>query len=104
TDDSSCPTTRGLIGHTATSRKIIVANDPLNHEYYNEQIDHLNGKAPRSIACAPLIAKDHVVGVLALYNKKNGNFSDDDIHRLEAFAYPIATAIENASLYEDSER
>lgn len=104
TDNSSYPTTRGLVGHTATSRKILVANDPVHHEYYNEEIDNLNGKAPRTIACAPLIAKDHVVGVLALYNKKNGNFSDDDIHRLEAFAYPIATAIENASLYEDSER
>ena len=104
TGNTSYLATQGLIGHTATSRKIIVSNDPAHHEYYHQKIDNLNGKSPQSIACAPLIVKGRVVGVLALYNKQNGNFSDDDIHRLEAFAYPIATAVENARLYEDSER
>ena len=102
--NTSYPLSQGIVGHTAESRKIIIANDTPTHSDYHSSIDDLDGRQPRSMACAPLIVKDHVVGVLTLYNKKNGNFTDEDVHRLETFTYPIATAIENARLYEDSER
>jgi two-component system NtrC family sensor kinase len=48
--------------------------------------------------------KHGVVGVLALFNKANGPFTDEDVVRLEAFAHPMATAVENARLFEESER
>ncbi len=104
TGHTAFPLNQGIIGQTADSRKIFVVNNPATHADYHSSIDDLNGKQPQSMACAPLIVKDYVVGVLVLYNKRNGAFTDEDIHRLEAFAYPIATAIENARLYEDSER
>ncbi len=102
--DTSYPLSQGIIGHSAENRKIVIANNATSHDDYNSHVDDWNGKRPDSMACAPLIVKDRVVGVLVLYNKRDGAFSDEDIHRLEAFTYPIATAIENARLYEDSER
>jgi signal transduction histidine kinase len=54
-----------------------------------------------TMACLPLIVKDRVVGVLSLFNKKHGVFSKDDLARLQGFAHPVATAIQNASLYSE---
>lgn len=103
-NDTAYPLTTGIIGHTAESGKMVVTNDAATHAHYAPEVDNLNGAAPRSIACAPLIVKDHVVGVLSLYNKADGPFTDDDVSRLEAFANPIATAVENARLFAESEQ
>jgi signal transduction histidine kinase len=54
-----------------------------------------------SMACIPLIIKDEVVGVLSLFNKKHGAFTKDDLARLQGFAHPVATAIQNAGLYSE---
>jgi signal transduction histidine kinase len=53
----------------------------------------------QSLACVPLEVQDRVVGVLALFNKSEGHFTEHDIDRLQAFANPVATAIQNARLY-----
>jgi signal transduction histidine kinase len=58
----------------------------------------------RSIACIPLILRGRVMGVLALFRKKSGMFSGDDLAHLQAFANPVATAVENARLFSTSER
>ena len=56
------------------------------------------------MACVPLKVKGRVVGVLGLINKRKGLFSDADLAQLQGFAHPMATAIENARLYAQSER
>lgn len=58
----------------------------------------------QSIACVPLRSQNRVVGVLALLNTADGVFSEDDVGRLVAFANPMATAVENAHLFQESER
>lgn len=57
-----------------------------------------------SIACVPLRVQDEIVGVLSLLNKADGAFADEDINRLVAFSNPVATAIQNANLFAESER
>ena len=58
----------------------------------------------RSIACIPLLIQGRVIGILSLFRKKSGMFSADDLDRLQAFANPVATAVENARLFQQSER
>jgi K+-sensing histidine kinase KdpD len=94
----------GIIGQTIKENKVIVANDAASHPAYNPATDNVNGRSPQSLACFPLIVHDHTVGVLALLNKVDGPFTDNDIKRLTSFSYPVATAIENARLFADSER
>jgi signal transduction histidine kinase len=95
---------RGIIGSVAATGAVIVTNHVASHPQYDAAVDHLEGTIPRSLACLPLKVKHGVVGVLALFNKENGVFTDEDVARLEAFAYPVATAVENARLFEESER
>ncbi|MCP5094186.1 MAG: GAF domain-containing protein [Chloroflexi bacterium] len=98
------PADKGIVGTAVKSQETIVSNDAVDHPDYNVEIESLNGKEVESIVCIPLKIQNRVVGVLVLMNKQNGIFTDDDVNLLEAFASPVATAIENARLFEESER
>ncbi|MCA9932685.1 MAG: GAF domain-containing protein [Ardenticatenaceae bacterium] len=98
------PITQGIIWEAAEKRESIVTNDPTNYPTYFAATDNISGAAPKSIACVPLIIKDRVVGVLTLFNKQDGEFTNEDIARLGAFAHPMATAVENARLFAESKR
>jgi signal transduction histidine kinase len=59
-------------------------------------------------ACAPLVSKGKVVGVLVVDNKFNGKpITDEDLEFLSAFANQAGLAVENARVYtslEDANR
>jgi signal transduction histidine kinase len=74
------------------------------HPAYHQKFDRFNGTAPRSLACVPVTFQDQVMGVVTLFDKMNDDFGDTDILRLESFARPVATAIQNAHLFQDSEQ
>ena len=58
-----------------------------------------------SAIAAPLIVKDRAIGVIAIDTPLYENiFSQDDLHLLEAVASPAALAIENARLFEYTQR
>jgi signal transduction histidine kinase len=95
---------QGIIGKVARNGKALAASDVSKHPDYNPDIDLVTDTPPHSIACVPLLVQGAPVGVLALFNKKEGHFTDEDIERLSVFASPVATAIQNARLYAQSER
>lgn len=51
-----------------------------------------------SMLCIPLLSKGRPIG--ALEALKQGDFSQNDLHLLNALAAPVATAIKNAQLFE----
>ncbi|MFO7678750.1 MAG: GAF domain-containing protein [Chloroflexota bacterium] len=94
----------GIIGYVAQSGEVVMANNPETHEAYNPFVDNINGQIPASMVSVPLHVQNHVVGVLTLFNKADGSFVEQDVDRLTAFANPVATAVENARLFKESER
>ena len=57
-------------------------------------------RQPRSAMCAPLIAKDSILGALILVNlRRQGAFSAADLRFLQAVAHQIAIVLENARLW-----
>src|SRR5574341_1273176 len=95
---------RGLIGIAAESGEAVFSNDVPNDPRHDPGLAGATGLIVQSMMAVPLKVQDQVVGVLVLYNRRNGIFNEDDIHRLESFANPVATAIQNARLFADSER
>jgi signal transduction histidine kinase len=62
-------------------------------------------RQPRSAMCAPLIAKDSVLGALILVNlRRQGAFSAADLRFLQAVAHQIAIVLENARLWSQVSR
>jgi two-component system phosphate regulon sensor histidine kinase PhoR len=95
---------KGIIGQAVAKGEAIFANEAQSHPHYLREIDGMDGRDSDSVACVPLRIQERVVGVLALLNKADGQFTEADVSRLVAFANPVATAIENANLFEESER
>jgi K+-sensing histidine kinase KdpD len=59
----------------------------------------------RSAICAPLIAKDSILGALILVNlRRQGAFSAADLRFLEGMANQIAIVLENAHLWSEVSR
>ncbi|MBK9053544.1 MAG: GAF domain-containing protein [Chloroflexi bacterium] len=98
-DSSHISIKRGIMGQVVTTGQLIINNKPDEHPAYDAAIDSLHGQTPQCVACVPLRVQDHTVGVLTLYNKADSYFTEEDTARLEALAYPVATAVENARLF-----
>ena len=95
---------RGIMGKVALTGEAIMSDRVTDHLAYDPTTDDLNQRPPKSIACVPLHVKEKVIGVLALLNKTDGKFTQEDLKRLEAFSHPVATAIENARLFAQTKR
>jgi len=77
-------------------------HDPRVHPEWEGRLD------VDEFACAPLVAKGKVVGVLVVDNKFNGKpITDEDLEFLAAFATQAGLTVENARVYtslEDANR
>jgi phosphoserine phosphatase RsbU/P len=59
-------------------------------------------EAIANLLCVPLMVKSQLIGILIVYNKKNGMlFSEEDQRLLAILAAQSAQVVENARLYEE---
>jgi PAS domain S-box-containing protein len=73
-----------------------VRNDP--------QLEKQIERDGSSVIAVPLMIMDEVIGVLEAINKVEGQFSQDDIETLENLCAAASVAIENARLFEQTQR
>ncbi|MBK6647357.1 MAG: GAF domain-containing protein [Anaerolineales bacterium] len=90
----------GIVGRAVQSRKPIIENEDQNSSSRFKGVDQQTGFVSRSLLAVPLQAKDRVIGVVEVINRRDGlPFVRDDSALLTAFAGQAAVAIENARLY-----
>jgi len=90
---------QGLVGYAAQHREAVLVPDVSKDSRYIR----LNPET-RSELAAPLIYKDKVIGVLDLEHTRRGFFTEDHKRTVTTLAAQVATAIENARLYEEIAR
>ena len=86
----------GLVGAAARSRQPVLVREPSRDPRYIASLPGI-----RSEVAIPLVLKNELVGVLDLQSFDPETFSDDEARTLSLLAPQIATAIENARLYEE---
>lgn len=94
------PAGEGILGSVLTQRTGVYLNEPADDPDFRPEWDALPGLAVESLAATPLIMRGRVMGVLAAYNKRNGDFTDVDADLLASLATSISRAIENAWLFQ----
>jgi len=96
----------GAVGKVVQTGEPLLAEDVrmASHVGSQEDLKTTTRLVARSMACVPLLIEGNVIGVLALFSKREDKLTDEDLERLEAFANPMATAIQNARLFAQSER
>jgi len=92
----------GIIGFTARTGEYWLANDISKDPYYVKGF--LDEVLTRSELCVPIKLGDKVIGVLDVQSIHLNAFDQSDVVALEAVADRLAIAMENARLFEDTER
>ncbi len=91
----------GVIGQVAQTG----TGQIVNHAGLGPKAVQLPGaKDTESLLCVPILFKEKVIGVMALNRLGDHLFREDDLHLLGRIAQQAAIAIENARLYEETQR
>lgn len=94
----------GIIGKVAATGQPQIVVDADTSADFVASVDTTSGVRTYNMLAVPLFVAGDVVGVLALFNKRDGLFNSQDVERLGTFARPVAAAIENARLFATSEQ
>lgn len=88
-----------MLGWMLQYKRPLLLNDPVHDERFRgARWD----AGVRSILCVPLMNRSHLIGMLAVYNKKSETgFSKNDERLLAIMAAQSAQIVENARLYEE---
>lgn len=96
------PSGQGVVGRVVSSNEPIIVNDAESDPRHNVEV--IDDFVSRSLLAVPLTAKDEVIGVLEVINKKDGTpFVEEDSDLLTTFASQAAVAIENARLFQQTD-
>ncbi|MAU08982.1 MAG: hypothetical protein CL607_04110 [Anaerolineaceae bacterium] len=93
------PLDTGIVGQVATNAEAMIVNNVAEDPHHARDFDE--DVLARSLLTVPLVAKNNVIGVLQVMNKKDGTIfvrADQDL--LSTFAGQAAVAIENARLLQ----
>lgn len=92
-----------IAGWVALNRLPQIINNVEQDERHFSNIDEQVRFKTRSMIAVPLVAKQKLIGVLEVVNKKHGQFDDEDQEILLALAAQAAVAIENSRLFQQSD-
>ena len=91
----------GISGWVVRHREPLIVNDVSKDERFYAEIDEATGFVTRSVMCAPLLARERVIGVIEALNKEDGtDFEGKDLEILMSLAATAAISIENARLHQ----
>ena len=94
----------GFAGWVYEHETPIVSGNVQGDERF-KKLDHSEAREQKSAICVPLGARGRVIGALSLDNLTTFDaFKPDDVGLLSTFAAQAAVAIENAQLFEQTQR
>jgi signal transduction histidine kinase len=96
------PAGQGVVGKVVATGQHLIVNDAESDPRHNVNVTE--DFVSRSLIAVPLIAKEEVIGVLEVINKRDGTpFVDEDADLLTTFSGQAAIAIENARLFQQTD-
>ncbi len=91
--------TQELLGWMYLNKKPLLINDPENDQRFRNLSTEL---AFRTLLAVPLMVKSRLIGILTLYDRKDGGvFTEDNARLLAIIAGQSAQIVENARLEEE---
>jgi len=91
-----------LVGWMFKNQKPLLINDIVADQRFAGI--NLETAKIKSVLSVPLKAKNKLIGLLSLFNKKGQDFSAEDLRLLSIIAMQSAQTIENARLYEEERK
>ncbi|MBI5964981.1 MAG: GAF domain-containing protein [Chloroflexi bacterium] len=96
---------RGLAGWVVQHCKPALVPDTSKDDRWLRRADDSADKSgAKSAICVPLMAREHLVGVLTLVHSIPNAFNEDHLELMKAIADQASVAVLNARLYTESQR
>ena len=93
--------TTGIAGHAYSTGNGLIVKDAYADERFNPAIDQMTGYVTKSILCVPMkTVKGEVIGAAQVLNKKQGEFTDDDMSLVEAMVMQAAIVLQSGQYVE----
>ncbi len=89
----------GIAGWVAVNDQPALVNDVANDPRHLKRVQHITNFVTRNMLCVPVRSRGRVIGVLEAINKREGDFTEQDLDDFWTLANQVAVALENASLY-----
>ncbi|MCK5113475.1 MAG: SpoIIE family protein phosphatase, partial [Phycisphaerae bacterium] len=100
-DDLCVPADKGICGETLRQQQTLVINDAYSSDCFNPEIDRATGFRTRNIMSVPLLDYEgSLVGVLQMLNKRDGDFTDQDVALADMLAAQSGVVLQRARLIE----
>lgn len=91
----------GVAGYVFTTGEGTIIDDVYADKRFNRTVDEQTGFKTRNIVCAPIkTVKGELIGVAQALNKKDGDFTEDDIMLLEAMTMQASVALQSTQYVE----
>ncbi|MEA3342405.1 MAG: GAF domain-containing protein [Chloroflexota bacterium] len=90
----------GMIGHATVTGETQVSGDVSQNPHYVRKAQ----ETTQSELVTPIKSGDKMIGVLDVQSKKFDVFAESDVVAMETLSTQIAAAIENARLFEETQR
>lgn len=88
--------TKGVAGWAYSKEEGVIVPDAYKDDRFNKSVDMRTGYRTKSILCTPLkTISGKTIGVTQLLNKKEGEFTEEDLEIVEAVTAQAAIAIQS---------
>jgi PAS domain S-box-containing protein len=94
------PLGKGIAGLVAQDGEGVIVQDVEKDERFDPEIDKLTGFVTHAIACAPMLYRGQVIGIIEAFNPADGYFEPDALLLLSGIGGLAGTAIRHAQLFE----
>ncbi len=94
----------GVAGQVIHSRQPLVINNTQDDENWLPRPGHITSIEPWSVICVPFLVRDRAIGAITIHKPGVAQFDDHDLNLLTAISNQAASTIENARLFEQSQR
>ena len=91
----------GIAGWVAMHGEPLIVPHAVDDPRFFKEVDQAADFITHNIICVPLHIKEDIIGVIQGINKRQGEFTQDDIELFQSLADQIAIALDNARLYDE---
>src|SRR3989454_1138630 len=92
---------QGIAGYVFTKGEGAIVQDAYSDARFDRTIDEETGYVTKNVLCAPIrTVKGEIIGVLQMLNRKNGEFTAEDLRLLEAMTRQTAITLRNHQFVE----
>ncbi len=99
--DLRVPLDRSISGQVFQTGEPALLNDPASNPLFFKPFEHRSGFMIRNEIIVPLHTREKTIGCLVAMNKRDGKFTEEDVHILSSLAGVVAMGIENYTFFEE---